>query len=252
MRTDIAQPIRLADYRPTDYLIDTVDLDVKLDPHATRVVARLAIRPNPKGHARRRSGARRRRPQSRGASCSTARPLDVAGEFRHARPADHRAAAAAALHARNRDQLDPSANSLSDGPLSLRLGLLHPMRSRRFSPDHLFSRPPRRVQRLYGALEAEIAEAPCSSSATAIRSSGKVEARPPFRDLARSLPKPSYLFALVGGDLGSIQDEFTTASGRKVVLAIHVEQGKEESATYAMERLKRSMRWDEISLRPRI
>ena len=53
MRTELAKPIRLADYRPPDYLIDTVDLDVKLDPHATRVLARLSIRPNPKG----RSGA---------------------------------------------------------------------------------------------------------------------------------------------------------------------------------------------------
>src|SRR5579862_3045087 len=51
MRTDVAQPIRLADYRPPDYLIDTVNLDIKLHPHATRVVARLTIRPNPKGCA---------------------------------------------------------------------------------------------------------------------------------------------------------------------------------------------------------
>src|SRR5271168_3600942 len=51
MRTDVAQPIRLADYRPPDYLIDTVDLDVVLHPTAARVTARLAIRPNPAGRA---------------------------------------------------------------------------------------------------------------------------------------------------------------------------------------------------------
>ena len=50
MRTDVAQPIRLADYRAPDYLIDRVDLDIRLDQHATRVVSRLSIRPNPKGH----------------------------------------------------------------------------------------------------------------------------------------------------------------------------------------------------------
>ena len=49
MRTDIAEPVRLKDYRVPDYLIDKVDLDVKLHPAATRVLARLAIRPNPLG-----------------------------------------------------------------------------------------------------------------------------------------------------------------------------------------------------------
>ena len=49
MRTDSAEPVRLKDYRAPDYLIDKVDLDVKLDATATRVVARLEIRPNPQG-----------------------------------------------------------------------------------------------------------------------------------------------------------------------------------------------------------
>ncbi|MGB6699396.1 MAG: aminopeptidase N, partial [Methylocella sp.] len=49
MRTDVAEPVRLKDYRVPDYLIDKVDLDVKLHPAATRVFARLAIRPNPSG-----------------------------------------------------------------------------------------------------------------------------------------------------------------------------------------------------------
>jgi len=58
-------------------------------------------------------------------------------------------------------------------------------------------------------------------------------------------PKPCYLFALVAGDLGHIADTLTTASGRKVALKIYVEHGKEPRALYAMDSLKRSMRWDE-------
>lgn len=58
-------------------------------------------------------------------------------------------------------------------------------------------------------------------------------------------PKPSYLFALVGGNLGVIEDTFTTMSGKDVVLKIYVEHGKEPRATYAMDALKRSMKWDE-------
>ena len=58
-------------------------------------------------------------------------------------------------------------------------------------------------------------------------------------------PKPSYLFALVAGRLEAFEDRFTTASGREVALAIHVKPGKAPLAAYAMDALKRSMRWDE-------
>ncbi|EJF75244.1 aminopeptidase N [Bartonella alsatica] len=58
-------------------------------------------------------------------------------------------------------------------------------------------------------------------------------------------PKPSYLFALVGGDLDKLEDYFITISGRRIELAIYVEKGKTKRATYAMDALKRSMRWDE-------
>ncbi|RUT30971.1 aminopeptidase N [Arsenicitalea aurantiaca] len=58
-------------------------------------------------------------------------------------------------------------------------------------------------------------------------------------------PKPAYLFALVAGDLAAIHDSFTTASGRKVALAIYCEHGKQEQCAYAMDALKRSMAWDE-------
>ncbi|MFO1034527.1 MAG: aminopeptidase N [Hyphomicrobiales bacterium] len=58
-------------------------------------------------------------------------------------------------------------------------------------------------------------------------------------------PKPSYLFALVAGDLASITDSFTTMEGRKVALGIYVEQGKQDRCAWAMTSLKASMRWDE-------
>lgn len=58
-------------------------------------------------------------------------------------------------------------------------------------------------------------------------------------------PKPCYLFALVGGALDHFDDSFVTMSGRKVKLGIYVEKGKKERAAYAMDSLKRAMRWDE-------
>jgi aminopeptidase N len=58
-------------------------------------------------------------------------------------------------------------------------------------------------------------------------------------------PKPSYLFAMVAGDLGSIHDTFTTSSGRKVALGVYCTHGKEDDCLFAMDALKRSMAWDE-------
>jgi aminopeptidase N len=58
-------------------------------------------------------------------------------------------------------------------------------------------------------------------------------------------PKPSYLFALVAGQLDHLPDSFRTRDGRDVTLGIYVEQGKKQRAHYAMDALKRSMRWDE-------
>ncbi len=57
--------------------------------------------------------------------------------------------------------------------------------------------------------------------------------------------KPAYLFALVAGDLAHIEDHFTTMSGRKVTLQIFTEKKDIDKTAYAMESLKRAMRWDE-------
>jgi aminopeptidase N len=58
-------------------------------------------------------------------------------------------------------------------------------------------------------------------------------------------PKPSYLFALVAGNLLAVSDRFTTRSGRVVDLHIYVEPGNTDKCAHAMESLKRSMKWDE-------
>lgn len=57
--------------------------------------------------------------------------------------------------------------------------------------------------------------------------------------------KPSYLFALVAGDLASVDDSFVTKSGREVALRLFVEDKDIDKCDHAMESLKRAMRWDE-------
>ncbi len=58
-------------------------------------------------------------------------------------------------------------------------------------------------------------------------------------------PKPSYLFALVAGNLVCLEDIFTTMSGRKVALHIFVEERNKNKCGHAMESLKKAMLWDE-------
>lgn len=58
-------------------------------------------------------------------------------------------------------------------------------------------------------------------------------------------PKPTYLFALVAGELIETKDEFVTKSGRIVTLKIFVEKGNEEKVSFAFESLKQAMKWDE-------
>jgi aminopeptidase N len=58
-------------------------------------------------------------------------------------------------------------------------------------------------------------------------------------------PKPSYLFCCVAGKLGKIHDTYTTGTGRVVDLQLFSEPDNVHKLQYAMEALKRSMKWDE-------
>jgi aminopeptidase N len=57
--------------------------------------------------------------------------------------------------------------------------------------------------------------------------------------------KPCYLFAMVAGRLDLLEDHFVTRSGRTVKLAIYVDPGKLDQCAFAMDSLKRCMKWDE-------
>ncbi|WP_221799600.1 aminopeptidase N [Oceanobacter mangrovi] len=78
----------------------------------------------------------------------------------------------------------------------------------------------------------------CTSDITLDDGRRKVTWQDPHR-------KPAYLFALVAGDLLSKEDSFTTMNGREVKLKIFVEPQNIDKTDYALDALKRSMRWDE-------
>ncbi len=58
-------------------------------------------------------------------------------------------------------------------------------------------------------------------------------------------PKPSYLYALVAGDLGCVKDTFTTMGNKEIELNIYCDKGNEAQCSHAMDSLKNSMKWDE-------
>ena len=57
--------------------------------------------------------------------------------------------------------------------------------------------------------------------------------------------KPSYLFALVAGDLAVTEDRFTTMSGRNVKIEFYTTEADKPKVGFAVESLKNAMKWDE-------
>ncbi len=58
-------------------------------------------------------------------------------------------------------------------------------------------------------------------------------------------PKPSYLFALVAGNLEKVQDTYRTFSGKEILINIYVEDGNQRFTKHALKSLKKAMAWDE-------
>ena len=245
MRTDQAQPVRLSDYRVPDYLIDTVMLDVRLDRHATRVMSTLAIRPNPDG----RAGS----------------PLVLDGDelvLKHATldgialtdtssiatpdPFTLLAPPARPFVLEIETEINPTANTKLMGLYRSGSAYCTQCEAEGFRRITYFLDRPDVLSVYTVRIEADREDAPI------LLSNGNPGATGAIAGSTRHVavwhdphPKPCYLFALVGGDLGMIEDAFTTASGRQVKLAIYTEPGKQHLADYAMDALKRSMRWDE-------
>ncbi|MCL2453582.1 MAG: aminopeptidase N, partial [Alphaproteobacteria bacterium] len=250
MRTDSAEPVRLKDYRVPDFLIDKVDLDVKLDKVSTKVKARLALRPNPSG--RRNTplvldgdGLSARRMRLDGAELDISAPERWNGflspdQLTLNEPPQH------AFILEVETEIDPSANTRLMGLYRSGSAYCTQCEAEGFRRITYFLDRPDVLSVYTVRLEAELSEAPLLLSNGNRIAGGVIEGTTRhFAVWHDPFPKPSYLFALVGGDLGSIHDEFITCSGCKVKLGIHVEHGKEPYAAYAMDALKRSMAWDE-------
>ena len=243
MRTDTA-PVRLEDYRPPDWLVKTVDLDVSLDPTATRVRATLALAPNPAGVA----GA----------------PLVLDGDgLTLASLALDGAPLAADRYSATPDRLtipvpprplrlaietivDPSANTQLMGLYRSSGTYCTQCEAEGFRRITYFPDRPDVMAVFTTRVEADKAAAPVLlANGNFVRAGDVPGTGRHFAVWHDPFPKPCYLFALVGGNLACVVDSFRTLSGRAVELRIYVEPGKEARCAYALDSLKRAMRWDE-------
>src|SRR5829696_191017 len=245
MRTEQPPPVRLQDYRPPDWLVETVHLDVALDRTQTRVRATLQLKPNP------------------AAAVPAPLVLDGDGLSLVSLTLDG-APLSADQYATTPDSLtipqpprvpfrldietvaDPSANSQLMGLYRSGGTYCTQCEAEGFRRITYFLDRPDVVAVYTTRIEADVTDAPALLANGNLIESGKLPgSNRHFAVWHDPHPKPSYLFALVGGRLAFVEDSFRTMSGRDVVLRIYVEPGKEDRCSYAMDALKRAMRWDE-------
>lgn len=228
--------IRRCDYRPPDFAVPEVVLDFELHPTATRVRSELTVERRTPDAPLRLDGE----------------DLDLISLTVDGTPAAYaedgngivvegvpdRAAVAAEV------VINPAGNTRLEGLYRSEGRYCTQCEAEGFRRITYFPDRPDVMSRHRVTIRADKADAPVllsNGNRTAHRDLG-VRHEAVWED---PWPKPSYLFALVAGQLGALEDRFVTRSGREVALAIHVAPGDEPRAAYAMDALKRAMRWDE-------
>jgi len=245
MREADAQAVRLSEYRPYDWLIDAVDLDFQLEAKATRVRSKLVMRPNPKG-------GKNAPIVLDGDELSLTSAKLNGRELR----ADEYEATASSLTIKTPPRgkltleietiINPSANTKLMGLFRSNAIYCTQCEAEGFQRITYFPDRPDVLSVYTVRIEADRDEAPfLLSNGNPVEAFGIKDTNRHYAIWHDPHPKPSYLFALVGGKLDFIEEPFVTASGREVMLRIFVECDKTQLAGYAMDALKRSMRWDE-------
>jgi len=243
MKTEEPRTIYLKDYKPSPYLIESVDLDVALAPDNTRVRSRLQVKPNDDADAP--SG-----PLTLNGEKLELHSVKVDGNPINDYTVDDQSLTIpsppdAPFEVEIETTCNPQANEALEG--LYRSGGIYctqcePEGFRRIT---YFIDRPDVLARYRVRVEADKSEAPVLLSNGNLVEDGDLEGGRHFAIWEDPFPKPSYLFALVGGNLACVQDSFITKTGRAIDLRIYVEPGKEGRCGWAMESLKTAMRWDE-------
>ncbi|WP_214473261.1 aminopeptidase N [Mesorhizobium sp. dw_380] len=245
MRTDTGQVFKLEDYRPNDYLIPQTNLTFRLSPDATIVTAILTVE--------RRDGVSASAPLVLDGDGLTLKRVEIEGK--KAKPADLlvtpdqltilKPPAAHRFQLLIETELAPAGNETLMGLYRSNNVYCTQCEAEGFRRITYFLDRPDTLSLYTVRIEALRDEAPLLLSNGNPVDKGDLGDGRHYAVWHDPFPKPSYLFALVAGNLGQLADSFITMSGRKVELGIYVEPGKEKLAGYAMDALKRSMKWDE-------
>jgi aminopeptidase N len=243
-RTGAAEPrpVHLKDYRPPDWLIEAVELEFELGEETTVVTARLAIRRNHDGPAR-----------PLVLDGQQLKTLSVAidgralgeGEYQPGEETLTLAAPPDSFTLETRVEIRPQDNTALEGLYKSSGNFCTQCEAEGFRRITWFIDRPDVMATYRTAITADKARYPVLlSNGNPVESEDLPDGR--HRAVWHDPhPKPCYLFALVAGTLACVEDSFTTASGRAVTLRIYVEPGNEDRCGWAMESLKRAMKWDE-------
>jgi aminopeptidase N len=236
----------LKDYRPAPYIIDSLFLNFLLEPNRTRVTSRLELKANPAS-------------QEKNAALVLAgekiKLISVKLDGKELHPAGFELTdsnltlsnvPAAPFTLEIETECDPVGNTQLSGLYQSNGMYCTQCEAEGFRRITYFYDRPDVMTRYTVRMEANKALCPILLSNGNRQEAGDIKGTGRhFAVWQDPHPKPSYLFALVAGDLAGVHDSFTTMSGKKIQLGIYVEKGKEDRCAWAMESLKASMRWDE-------
>ncbi len=233
--------VRLADYQPPTYSIDDIALVFSLDADATLVAARSQVRRRGEAVAPLALDGKRLDLQSISIDGvvldGSAYSVDPEKLIIHAPPANFRLELVT--------RISPAANTALEGLYMSSNRFCTQCEAEGFRAITYFLDRPDVLARYAVRIEADKANYPTLLSNGNLTESGDMEGGRHYAIWVDPHPKPSYLFALCAGKYESIHDQFATKSGRNVALGIYVDPGDGERARYAMDSLKRAMKWDE-------
>jgi len=239
------RPVRLAEYQPPHFLIDTVDLVFELADSDTRVKSRLRIRRNPESSER---SAALHLDGEELALVSLALDGEPLDPNRYELPAEEGLILADVPDAFSLDveaRISPASNTALSGLYMSGGNFCTQCEPEGFRRITYFVDRPDVMARYTTTIIAEKSRFPVLLSNGNPVEHGEMGDGRHWAKWVDPHPKPSYLFALVAGDLVAVPDRFTTRSGKEVALAIWVRRGDEDKCGHAMASLKKAMRWDE-------
>ena len=248
MAQDAPTTIHLKDYQPVPYVPGDLFLNFWLEPRATRVTSRLEFRANP---------AAKEKNAALVLTGERIRLIGVKLDGKELEPSAYKLTDSDLTLPRVppspfileiETECDPKGNTELSGLYQSNGVFCTQCEAEGFRRITYFYDRPDVMTRYTVRVEANKASCPILLSNGNYQEGGDIAGTDRhFAVWHDPHPKPSYLFALVAGDLAGVHDSFTTLSGRKVQLGIYVERGKEDRCAWAMESLKSSMRWDETA-----